>query len=310
MGRATVTQVGAPGEKTKECERYHWGIGLGPIAMEQCDMYVDDSTTPAVPFFSSQAITPFNGPKIGVENASFIQFTPMTDFGTNFDIDPASIASCPAPSNGCGDDQTKAALAAMPLASHTRFQKTIAMVALDHLAAGTLPKEAHMPLPAAVEYMVGAGLSWKDYTSAEDIKFLVSQGGARNAAGDSCCSARQPGQCQVQSQRLKGTRYHDVTNQRSRFDVRATRLRKHAALRQFQTCRVAPVLNMPRCASIRPCQSQASPRALRQSQALPGFPRRARPDPSGPSPHRTGRYLRLKDRRRLQDEARDARQRD
>ena len=48
MGQAQVTQVGAPGEQTKTCERYHWGIGLGPIAMEKNDMYVDTGATPPV----------------------------------------------------------------------------------------------------------------------------------------------------------------------------------------------------------------------------------------------------------------------
>ena len=175
-----------------------------------------------VPFVSSVAITPFNGPKIGTENSSFVQFTPLKDFGTYFDIDPASIANCPPPQNGCGDQHTNAALAATPKAAGLRFRQTIAMAALDSLADGSLAAAARLPvLPKRTAGGAGAAtanLSWADYTADEDITLLISQNGARNAHGDACCDVRRPGQCQVQSQRLKGTRYHDVTNQRTRFD--------------------------------------------------------------------------------------------
>ena len=51
---------------------------------------------------------------------------------------------------------------------------------------------------------------------------LINQGGAQKADGSVCCSTDAP-QCQVQAGHRKGTRYLDVTNQRSRFDDALTK---------------------------------------------------------------------------------------
>jgi len=46
---------------------------------------------------------------------------------------------------------------------------------------------------------------------------LINQGGATAQHGDVCCTADVP-QCQVQASHQSGTRYHDATNNRSRFE--------------------------------------------------------------------------------------------
>jgi len=58
-----------------------------------------------------------------------------------------------------------------------------------------------------------------DYVSGEEAIMMIAQGGTTAKNGDPCCNAESPSpQCQIQLQHMKGTKYHDVTNQRSRFD--------------------------------------------------------------------------------------------
>jgi len=232
LGKATVTQSGAPGGATKTCEHWRWWDSiLGIIKMEQHEFYVDNSVSPAAPFFSSTDITPFGGPSIGTENASFLTYTP-TDVSDYFDIDPDSIKSCKQPQGGCNQNQKKQqAKKDQPLA--TLPQRVARRQNARRLLAGSLYSQAAKtaeklisqspdllstprfkkdpPPPPNVTFGT-------DFSAEEDSVMLINQGGQLAPNGDVCCIHTQPGQCQVQSAHQKGTRFYDLTNQRERFE--------------------------------------------------------------------------------------------
>ena len=57
-----------------------------------------------------------------------------------------------------------------------------------------------------------------DYSTYETATLIMNQGGSVAPSGDVCCSADRLGQCQVQTQALRGNRYYDKTNQRARLE--------------------------------------------------------------------------------------------
>ena len=62
-----ISQPPAVGGKTVVADHWQWTETIfGIIPMEENDFYVDSTSTPPVPFFTRQQITPFGGAKIGV----------------------------------------------------------------------------------------------------------------------------------------------------------------------------------------------------------------------------------------------------
>ena len=210
MGQEIVTQTGAPAGTTKTCEKYRWTeTVLKVVPMQTTNFYVDQSATPPVPFYSNTNISPL-GKHIGTENQSFIDFTPGNQ-DANFDIDPASIASCPE-SDNCEDAPPSSLGSA---ASRTwRVRPSLLQEATRRaraaLAAGATPAP---PMPALRD----APVFDVSYTTDENTVMLINQGGHADGNGNVCCYSGAT-QCQVQSQHTQGTRYMDFPNNRSRFE--------------------------------------------------------------------------------------------
>jgi len=216
-GSVAITQPKSVGGETKTCEHYQWKDTLFCLlTMGQHDFYVDMSAKPPVPFFATQLIEPF-GKKVGTENTSFLQFQPADlSKGGYFDIDPASIKSCKEPQGGC-NQQSEAAQRGTGVAAHRFFFDRSILEAAEAVVAVEKPYAKPPPAPQMPNVSFGT-----DFTAQETSVMLINQGGAEKADGSVCCSSDAP-QCQVQAGHRKGTRYLDVTNQRSRFDDALTK---------------------------------------------------------------------------------------
>ena len=217
LGKATISQPAIVGGATKECEKWQWTETiLKVLPLQETDFYVDMSTTPPQPFFSSSDIKPL-GEEIGQENTSFIGFVPLTAADDYFDIDMDSITTC-AKSDNCGDDPPPSA----PSASGRhlkgiRFLKSIHQVAEERVNA--LPAEKRELLvekadPPPPEPNISFGTS---FTATENNILEINQGGKKIPSGDICCDGGAS-QCQLQLQHSAGTRYFDLDSKRTRFE--------------------------------------------------------------------------------------------
>ena len=212
LGAHPYTQKG-PAGTTKTCEKWQWTETLlKVIRMEKTDFYVDMSVTPPAPFGSLSIIEPF-GKQIGQEETGYLEYAPG-DQSSYFDIDPATVMNCPAPQNGCNQQQNDAAKDDIShyVSSHKFHAKTA--LELAKKAAAVAPASAlraDPPPPPDIDF-------GGDFSSDEESIMLINQGGHPVASGDVCCTPSQPGQCQVQLSHAKGTRYFDLTNQRERFE--------------------------------------------------------------------------------------------
>jgi hypothetical protein len=212
LGAVKISQQG-PAAETKTCEHFQWTETLfHTVPMEQTDFYVDMSTTPPTPFYSSAVIEPF-GSRIGLENSSYFQYTPG-DMSTYFDIDPASISSCPM-SDQC--QQSKNLPRA--LRNRVRYGKSYYDLAREKAQAGDVPPTVQEPAEKGTLRAGNTTLPTfaKDFTAYEASAQVINQGGTTSKTGDTCCSVDVP-QCQVQTSALEGTRYFDYSNQRVRFE--------------------------------------------------------------------------------------------
>ena len=215
LGQASVTQPASIGGETKTCEHWQWTETLfGLIPMSKSDFYVDRTGASPVPFYSSQVIEPFGGAPIGVENTSFVGFTPMdVEKGGYFDIDPDSIAHCPINPQGCGQNNKERGEHLHRALQEGRFAKSIASVAEEKARA--LGDAAAI---AAADPPPPPKIAWpKDWSAVEDARMAINQGGETKANGDICCVGN-PGQCQIQFEHQAGTRFFDLSNQRERFE--------------------------------------------------------------------------------------------
>jgi hypothetical protein len=240
-GQKTITQPAAVGGKTKTCEEWTWDdaiFGLVPMSKNSMCVATDESNKPS-PWFMSMIITPFGGKPLGVENASFVQFTPRTfDAATDgyFDIDPESVEKCQM-SQQCQQNSKSAhatseeshaalesALAELhersPALSHLRFRTTMRDEAERRAKAGSVEEEAAGEAPPArrLDDPPTPKYAWaKDWTALEDASMTINQGGKVTGGGDICCDGSVP-QCQVQYQHMHGQKYFDFTNSRERFE--------------------------------------------------------------------------------------------
>lgn len=222
---AGVKQDGPAGE-TADCDLWQWTETiLGLVPMEKYDYYVntEDSSNP-LPWYQQTVIEPL-GKVIGGANESFLGFTP-SDQSSQFDIDPASIDSCPLSKSCNGQpptptppEQRSPVSVLERLLSHHAFRPTY-LDAAEKKAAEMAPAAA---AAAVTEPMADASLQLptfaKDFTTDETGVMVIAQG-AMDASTDPsgvCCDAASP-QCQVQINGLKATRYYDATNNRTRTD--------------------------------------------------------------------------------------------
>jgi len=211
-GRATITQTGAPGNATKVTEWYQWKDGLIIVPFETYDFFIDETGSKPVPFLKSVHVTPFAGPELEQINSSYIMFQAI-NADKYFDIDPASVASCPAPKGGC---QQSGAIAESPAEAFKRYFGT------SYLEGARAMLNASAAAPTAIDdAQQRAGNTTRfpgDYVSHEVTEFLIKQNGVPGAAsGDVCCDGSAP-QCQLQMQNGNVLRYVDTTNQRARAD--------------------------------------------------------------------------------------------
>ena len=213
-GQQSITQPKAIGGATKVCEHWQWTETiLEFIPMSKTNFFVDMSANPPAPFFQNQIIEPFGGAPLGTENSSYIGYVPSpADLEDYFDIDPDTVAQCPQ-SDQCNQNaQSFEAVLAQFKPGLVKFAPQKTLYAEAERAA-KLSKRADPPSPPARPNVTFA----KDFTADEDSILIMNQGG-QQIAGDYCCLADTAGQCQVQTQHMKGTRYYDSTNQRARFD--------------------------------------------------------------------------------------------
>lgn len=192
--------------------------------MASYDFYVDSSKTPASPWYKHMLIEPF-GRTLGVENTSFLQYEP-TDVSAFFDVDPASVDSCPM-SNSCDPQEDLSPGASSRLGgllARGRFAESTYELAarrahavtMDATAADAAAAAARRDPPPPPNVTFGS-----DYSAMVDGLLEIAQGARTAANGDPCCVGGEPDspqQCQVQVQHFRGPRYHDVTNQRERFE--------------------------------------------------------------------------------------------
>ena len=215
----------SPGNTTKVCENWQWTETiLGVVPMQETNFYVDMSAKPAAPFFMSSTIKPFNNP-IGEENSSFIGYKAM-DVSDDLDIDPASVSTC-AKSDSCDpppsapgqvmyeNDYVLAALSPHVAAAH----KLLKVESVYERAAKQVAKEG-VPAVAVTDDPPQPNITFAtDFTATENLLSVIAQGASHGPSGDPCCYSDSPApQCQVQVQHQSGTRYLDVTNQRTRFE--------------------------------------------------------------------------------------------
>jgi hypothetical protein len=179
-GRANVTQIGAPGNTTKNCAVYKWTEHALIIPFKKHTSYVDDSTTPPKPFFDTQIIEPFGKPTGAVGNVSYLGFKTGADVDQYFDIDPASLKSCRL-STRCG--QT-ADLHSSPHEDGTLLHA--ARPAASMLSVARAQRAALAPADNAHEQPSLTPPTFaKDYTSKFVSDVFLSQGGAKaKASGD------------------------------------------------------------------------------------------------------------------------------
>lgn len=202
-GTANFSQPGVPSSVPTETDHWFWEDGLFTIPFEEDNLFVTSGANPA-PWYKSLLLEPF-GQKLGTENASFLQYTPGVVTDDDFDIDPATIASCPK-SDNCNDDNKISAT----LARHNLLRKPML----------TIAKEKATAMPALVkdDPVVTPNITFADdYVAEEDSILVQFQGGEQIANGDYCCPTSSP-QCQIQLSHFKGMRYYDKTNQRTRIE--------------------------------------------------------------------------------------------
>jgi len=217
LGQASITQPAAIGGATKQCEHYKYTERLIIVPMSVTDFYVDESAKPAAPFYKHLLLEPF-GKKEGFETSYFLGYQPMdTSDYFDIDMDPKLCKK----STKCNQQEALEA----HLAEHTAsaaterfFARSYYDLALDE--AHRLERESKKPLvvsnPPPPPNVTFGG----DFVASEDALMLVNQGGLSGvgeAPGDICCPPEAPG-CQVQLSHSQGTRYFDLSHQRTRFD--------------------------------------------------------------------------------------------
>jgi len=211
LGQTTVMQPKSIGGLNATCEHYKYVERLVIIPMSQNDFYVDQSTTPPTPFYKHLLLEPF-GRKLGIATTYFLDYKPMdtSDF-FDVDMDPKLCKL------GSQCQQSEMAEMTTIGASERFFGRTLLDAAV-HAAATRSASEAILvdadpPPPPNITF-------GGDFTAGEEMLYLINQGGVSGMGrqpADVCCVS-DASQCQVQLQHSKGTRYFDLTNQRSRFD--------------------------------------------------------------------------------------------
>lgn len=142
--------------------------------------------------------------------------------GGYFDIDPASLPTCPK-SDSCKNNDDHLAASSRPARAHTamlsRSYYSLAVEAAAEMAA----KAAASPL---VEATAGVHKEYPepnisfpaDYIATVNSTIVINQGAAVDTtSGDLCCAPTAP-QCQLQYGASGGTRYHDYSHNRTRME--------------------------------------------------------------------------------------------
>jgi len=211
-GKKSVTQ-GGPAGQTKDCDEWAWTETIfGIIPMEHSQFYVDSSGASPLPFYQSQQLTPFGSKTaLGDINMSYLGYSPQ-DVSSYFDIDPASISTCQQ-SDNCNQNQQSSTLRHQQAFGKSMRDLALEAVASSEGVAALAALKAAPPPPPPPSLDFGS-----DYTTTEDSILLINQGGIVQPSGDVCCVAATPGQCQIQLAHQSGTKYNDLTNQRSRFE--------------------------------------------------------------------------------------------
>jgi hypothetical protein len=181
--------------------------------MAKYEMWVDESGAEPIPFVKHEIIEPFGKPQ-AQGNTSYTGFKAL-NVSAQFDIDMDTVKSCKRVEMGkCPND---------PQPPHPPMMG-------QHEAVGLRPKtllerafELASRAPDAGDKASPQAATLptlpKDFSSVEDLSFLISEGGKVDPkSGDTCCDSTQPGQCQVQESNNRVMRYMDVTNQRVRVD--------------------------------------------------------------------------------------------
>ena len=211
LGRATVSQEGSATAKakTETCDRYRWSEMLFHVVpIQTTDFYVYTGGAEPTPFFSSMSI--LNGAAPVSFNSSFLSFRAANLTG-RFDIDPASIQSCPM-SPGCsGRDGVSRVL--------NRFGGGASV-----LQSKLFRRPRHRSLSSsdkASGNKNNSTLQWSDYSCKEDTAMLSNLGGVFRG-DDVCCTPATTttvnGECLVTRSRKRGMHYVDSQNHRERYE--------------------------------------------------------------------------------------------
>jgi hypothetical protein len=213
IGPAPQVKQDGPGGETADCEHWRWTETiLKLIPMQKTDFYVNtENASNPLPWYSQQVIEPL-GKAIGGLNESFLQFTPG-DMSAQFDIDMDSVAACKLGQSCNGQPPTPGPPALRRLLAREQFKPS--MLELAKLQAAEAPDQVDAAAAVSLE---DSPTFIKDFTYEETGQMIINQGGLpEDAQGGVCCDASSP-QCQVQVSGLDGTRYWDVTNNRTRLD--------------------------------------------------------------------------------------------
>lgn len=195
----------------KTYEQYHWYEGIGPIHMEEDVWYVDETDIKhPIPYKYVAKEIPFNGAEIAEGQLFYEQFKPGKPDAALFNV--PNLDSCPKASKDDCDDSintvrgiTTGFLSDSKATLYDEAKKRAVGLALPDVADPVIITDAYQ---------------WPvDWTSYESLNVVLNQGAQPNADDTAlCCASSFGGQCQVQSQYQEGTRYHDYSNNRSRFE--------------------------------------------------------------------------------------------
>jgi hypothetical protein len=223
QGRATVSQEEGSSAKakakTETCDRYRWSEMLFHVVpVQTTDFYVYTGGAEPAPFFSSVSI--LNGVAPVSFNSSFLGFRAANLTG-RFDIDPASIQSCPM-SPGCsGREDGRRALNRFGGGASLLRSKLFSRPPRRRSVSSSASSASASSSKASGNTNDGTTRQWSDYSCKEDTAMLSNSGGVFRG-DDVCCTPATTttvnGECLVTRSRKRGMHYVDAQNHRERYE--------------------------------------------------------------------------------------------
>ena len=204
-GNVTVSQARPFNNVTKLTQNWAWIKTILIVPVERNSMFLDmsDPSAPVPVLFRSQ-LAPGGGDTQAEQNISYVGWTPKDfDQDGTFDIDPASIRSCPKNPGGCSGDKRE---------RHDSLEAVVNGGVAKRRRAESLPENSTRENAAAPN--ISFPHSWQAMAEIEDIE---SAGGVTAPNGDLCCEWEAASCAVAYSQRTQ-FHYFDYDNNRQRVD--------------------------------------------------------------------------------------------